>query len=127
MDYSLRLTFTLNVSREDLKDILGVACFGGINYWACLNESTDTNDTEFLNGEAYCVTDAEDEDEYLGVLDEMTMLKGIERAVEGGYFAEYNWYRFAEGNHIEIDMYNVDSDVADVIVQLGMFDDIIYG
>ena len=128
-DYNLRLTFTMNVTRKDIFDILDVAFEGAIGYWADVHnheEELGENHLPFIDGTMFDIYDAEDWDDFLGVLDESTILKGIERAIEQGYLIEYKWFRM-NGNGIELDLCNVDAEVADVIVQLGMFDDIIYG
>ena len=49
-------------------------------------------------------------------------LAGLQQAIEDHWFADYEWYI---GN--EVDTCNVDAEVADVIIQLALFGDIIYG
>jgi len=50
------------------------------------------------------------------------LLNGIKKAYDGNYFAEYEW---CDGK--TIDTCQIDAEVADVIVQLALFDDVIYG
>lgn len=50
------------------------------------------------------------------------LLFGIELAIEQEYYANYNWYEDGKLNTCQID-----SDVADVIVQLGLFGEGVYG
>ena len=49
-------------------------------------------------------------------------LEGLQQAIEDHWFADYEW---CIGN--ELDTCNVDAEVADVIIQLALFGDIIYG
>lgn len=50
------------------------------------------------------------------------LLFGIESAIEKEYYADYNWYEDGKLNTCQID-----SEVADVIVQLGLFEDVRFG
>lgn len=50
------------------------------------------------------------------------LLSGIESAIEKEYYADYNWYEDGKLNTCQID-----SAVADVIVQLGLFGEVVYG
>ena len=50
------------------------------------------------------------------------LLFGIESAIKQEYYADYNWYEDGKLNTCQID-----SDVADVIVQLGLFGQVAYG
>lgn len=50
------------------------------------------------------------------------LLFGIESAIEQEYYSDYNWYEDGKLNTCQID-----SDVAGVIVQLGLFGGVVYG
>lgn len=50
------------------------------------------------------------------------LLYGIELAIELEYYADYNWYEDGKLNTCQID-----SAVADVIVQLGLFEEVRFG
>ena len=50
------------------------------------------------------------------------LLFGIESAIKQEYYSDYNWYEDGKLNTCQID-----SAVADVIVQLGLFGQVVYG
>lgn len=50
------------------------------------------------------------------------LLFGIESAIEQEYYSDYNWYEDGKLNTCQIDL-----DVADVIVQLGLFGEVRFG
>lgn len=52
----------------------------------------------------------------------LAVYSGIKRAIEEEYYSDYNWY--GEG---KLNTCQIDSAVADVIVQLGLFGQVVYG
>ncbi len=50
------------------------------------------------------------------------LLHGIELAIEQDYYPEYNWH--GDG---KLDTCMIDADVADVILQLSMFEEVMFG
>jgi hypothetical protein len=64
--------------------------------------------------------DEESDDVYELTLEKF--LSGVQKAYEDRWFAEYDW---CDGK--TIDACQVDADVADAIVQLALFDDVIFG
>lgn len=51
-----------------------------------------------------------------------TLLSGIESAIKQEYYSDYNWYEDGK-----LDTCQIDSVVADVIVQLGLFGEVRFG
>lgn len=52
----------------------------------------------------------------------LAVYSGIKLAIEEEYYSDYNWYEDGKLNTCQID-----SAVADVIVQLGLFGQVVYG
>jgi len=125
MRYKAHVNLHVAVTSEDIDDIMCSALEGGINYWC--NEAKVKG--EFLGEYAseqisrkgtLLLRDAEENKVYELTLEKL--LKGIELAIEGNYRSEYNWWCNAR-----IDTCNIDAEVADAIVQLALFGDMIYG
>lgn len=115
------------VTKEDIDDIMCCAVEGGINYWC--SEAAVPKGEEYLGeyaseqisrGGTLKLYDSESGEEYTLTRD--LLLKGIALAISQSYYSGYNWY--AGGT---LDACQIDADVADVIIQLALFDDIIYG
>lgn len=124
--YTFTKTFTYD--DDDMMDIISSAIYD-IGYWACINNDTEiwhkTNNSmdddhtfedvffEILkSGQAVELIDVEDVDEIW----ELTLEKlvhGIQLAVEQNYW--------------DGDMDNLDGEVGDIIFQMGLFDEIVYG
>jgi hypothetical protein len=118
---SVTVTKTVDIPDGVLKDILITAFEGGINYW-CNSARTISGEGcyEAFDADRYVILHEFDGDEHL--LNKKKVLNGIVKfcefrkvAVEA--FASDDWY----------DIINLDAEVADIIVQFGLFDDIIYG
>lgn len=129
-EYLVEITKGLKVTEEAVQDLVTTALCGGIGYWAKLDNSTD----DFLNApEQECIDetvarllmerktvkliDEENGEVHDWTLDEL--LRGIQKYCEGGY-------RNIIGDD-GLDMFNVDAEVADMIVQLGIFGKLVYG
>ena len=123
--YHVEVHNTIAVTAEDIDDIMCAALEGGITYWCNKAKVTgaylgDYASEQISRGGTLLLFDAEDGEVY-----ELTcekLLKGIKLAYEQQYFVEYEWC-----NGKELDCCNVDAEVADCIVQLALFDDVIYG
>lgn len=123
--YHLTITKTIKVTAEDIDDIMATALEGGINYWCnkaeVLGEPLGEYASEQISrGGTLKLHDAEDNRNHL--LTRNGLLKGIRHAIERNYFADYQWF-----NGHGIDTCQVDAEVADVIIQFALFDDIVYG
>ena len=125
MNYEIKIEKTIKVTQEDIDDIMCSALDGGITYWCHKAEVVGEYLGEYASeqisrGGILLLHDAEEDEVY--DLDLNHLLSGIRQAYEGNYFAEYEW---CDGK--TIDTCQVDAEVADVIVQLALFDEVVYG
>jgi hypothetical protein len=116
----------LKVTQQDIDDIMCAALEGGISYWCGRAEVVGEYLGEYASeqisrGGTLKLYDCEDMDEVYE-LDITKLLNGIKKAYEGGYYAEYEW---CDGE--KLDTCQVDAEVADVIVQIALFGDVVYG
>lgn len=123
--FELEIKTMLTVTAEDIDDIITTAFEGGINYWCNRAEVVGDYLGEFASdqisrGGAVRLYDAENDDVYELTLEKV--LKGIQKACEEHWFQDYEW---CDGK--TIDTCQVDGAVADAIVQLALFDDVIFG
>lgn len=124
-EFKLEIKTTLTVTAEDIDDIVTTAFEGGINYWCNRAEVVGDYLGEFASdqisrGGVVLLYDAENDDVYELTLEKV--LKGIQKACEGRWGHDNEWC-----NGEVIDTYNVDAMVADMIIQLALFDDVIFG
>jgi hypothetical protein len=116
----------IKVTQQDIDDIMCAALEGGICYWCGRAEVVGEYLGEYASeqisrGGTLKLYDCEDMNEVYE-LDRGKLLKGIKKAFEEGYYSEYEWC-----NGTVIDTCQVDADVADVIVQIAVFDEVVYG
>lgn len=117
---------TVKVTAQDIDDIVATAFEGGINYWCGSAKVVGDYLGEYASdqisrGGEIILTDFEDEEEQY-TLTLPKLLKGIKMAAEQEYFTEYDW---VNGN--ELDTCQIDAEVADCIIQLALFGEIVYG
>lgn len=120
----------IKVTQQDIDDIMVSALEGGITYWADACEVVGDYLGEYASeqisrgGELKIHVDEPwDEDETeVWTLTREKLLHGIKKAYEDGYYTAYEW---CDGK--TLDTCQVDAEVADIIVQLALFDDVIYG
>ena len=125
MDHIVKVDYAVKVTDQDIDDIVATALEGGITYWCCKAEVVGSYLGEWAHeqiarGGSLDLHDAEEDEVYELTIEKF--LKGIQLAVEGNYYAEYEWH-----NGTEIDTCQVDAEVADVIIQLALFGDVIFG
>lgn len=125
-EFFIDIAKTVKVTAQDIDDIVATAFEGGINYW-CGEERVvgdylgEYASDQISRGGEIILTDFEDEEEeYKLTLPKL--LKGIKLAIEQDYYTEYDWVR---GN--KLDPCQIDADVADAIIQLALFGEIVYG
>ena len=124
--FYVNTTKTIKITTEDIDDIMCAALEGGINYW-CGNAKVvgeylgEYASEQIARGGSLILTDFEDEEEQYE-LTRPKLLNGIKLAADEGYYTEYDWIN---GN--ELDTCQIDADVADAIIQLALFGDIVYG
>lgn len=124
------------VTNEDIVDILSAFDRHG---WCC---TIDYNKCDYAAAKAKLGKDAYYEDVLAQILFnggklkfvdseepdaryDLTLQKllyGIESAIKQEYYSDYNWYEDGK-----LDTCQIDSEVADVIVQLGLFGEVMYG
>jgi len=117
----VKVAFEIEVSEQDMEDIMVTALEGGINYWCgkckILRNPADKDYASEVvaYGGVLELTDAEDPDEKW-FLDQQKLLKGFAKGMEWGNFAT-----------VEDLMDSHDAETADVIVQYALFDEIVFG
>lgn len=145
---------TIIITKEDVVDILSSAFGGGIGYWGeekpndkiydetrdwlRKNAKSDYEDGEIcyeevlaqmlFDGHSISIIDNEDEDKEIW-LSLSNLANGIQRAFREGYYNSYNWLvpdgdGFGEW-HLETSQ--IDSEVSDVIIQLAVLGEVVYG
>lgn len=111
------------LTEQDIDDIMVTALEGGINYWCDEAEVVGeylglyASDQIARDGKLR-LYDAEGDSSYELTLEKF--LNGVMMAIEQGYATDW-----CERGHI--DVCNIDADGADVIIQLALFGDVIYG
>lgn len=118
----MKLNIEIEITNEDIDDIMCSALEGGINYWCgkceVVGDYLGTWASEQIsNGGWLKLYDAESNDVW--TLNKEMFLKGVKKYIENGY---HNIVDNGKINGLEID-----SEVADCIVQYALFDDIIFG
>ena len=113
-DTTINVTYTLVFDEERLSEIFVTACEGGINYWAQVDEYDWT-------APGTCVLSYENEqgepDKRYITSGLVLVAKGLQRAAERGLTDTVD--RVHSGDY--------DAADADAIIQLALFDDVIYG
>lgn len=129
----ISVTLNLKVTEENVVDILSTAFYGGISYW-CPKVTRNNGDTQGMAGNHLWrggeLVFWEDEEETGKNLKPHTMtldnlLEGIRMYIEGGYTYSRDILDF-DGD-VTLDCGMVDAEVADCIVQLAVFGELIYG
>ena len=140
---------TIKVTKEDVVDILSSA-IDGIYYWGRIvpnNEQykeakkwiRENSEPDYeicyeeviaqilFDGKSVAVRDVEDDKESCLSLSNLSY--GIQKAFQGGYYSDYNWL-VPDGdgsNKWHLEPYQIDAEVADVIIQLAVLGEIVYG
>ena len=140
---------TIKITKEDVVDILSSA-MDGIGYWGRIvpnneqykeakkwireNEEPDYEicyeeviAQMLFDGKSVTVQEIEDDKESWLSLSNLSY--GIQKAFQEGYYSSYNWL-VPDGDgfgkwHLETSQ--IDSEVADVIIQLSVLGEIVYG
>lgn len=124
-NYNVEINKKYTVTPQDIDDIMATALEGGINCWCRKAEVVGEYLGEYASdqisrGGSLILYDAESSDHWELNLDKL--LCGIQKAIEDNWFDDYDWY--VDG---KLDTTEIDVDVADVIVQLALFDDVVFG
>lgn len=124
-NYNVEINKKYTVTPQDIDDIMATALEGGINYW-CRKAKVvgeylgECASDQISRGGSLILYDAESNDHWELNLEKL--LCGIQKAIEDNWFDDYDWY--VDG---ELDCCQIDAEVADTIVQLALFDDIVFG
>mgnify|MGYP003302993200 CR=1 FL=1 len=124
-EWTITISQDLIVTEEDVDDIMCTALEGGIYYWCKRAEVVgaylgDYASDQIARGGELILYDRESANSYKLTLDKL--LKGIAKAYADGYYDEYEW---CDGK--TLDLSQIDAELADVIVQLALFDEVVYG
>lgn len=124
-NYNIEVNKKYTVTPQDIDDIMVTVLEGGINYWCRKAEVVGEYLGEYASdqisrGGSLILYDAESSDNWELNLEKL--LDGIQKAIEDNWFSDYDWY--VGGG---LDCCQIDGDVADVIVQLALFDEIVFG
>ena len=105
----------VEISAEDMENIVCTAFEGGINYWCSSADGMHTQAEDYCpDGWAYRLRLNEEDDTEPATLDAETLQKGIMICLE-----KFPW-------HVQLDG-DFDAGNADAIVQCAVFGDIVYG
>ena len=122
--YNIEINKKYEVTSQDIDDIMATA-LDSISYWCRKAKVVGEYLGEYASdqisrGGSLILYDAESNDCW--ELNLENLLHGIENAIEDNWFDDYGWYDNGVLYTTEID-----GEVADVIVQLALFDDIVFG
>ena len=120
-----KVTINFKLNMQDIDDIMACALEGGINYWCSeakvIGEYLGEYASEQISrGGILELYDTEDDEVYL--FDIKKFIQGFEAWVENGY--DFNGAVSANG---KVDTSLIDAGDADTIIQLALFDEIVYG
>ena len=109
---------------QALADVFTTALEGGIGYWSqCSRYLWSVDGT--LDGQARdfiaVITETEDEDEPVHIIDRTVIARGIRKAYEHGNWNTYHATALRNLNFGKWDEADYDSDTADLVVQFGLF------
>lgn len=121
------------ITDEDVTDLMVTALEGGIGYWSCLDnsgpefESAPEEETTseavariLMEGREIKLLDEEDHDT-VWILTLEKLFKGVRLFIEKGYD------QYGAVSTQGMDLAEIDADCADSIVQLALFDEIVFG
>lgn len=124
-NHEIKITTTYVYTDDDMENICITALEGGIGYWACLDNTGADWEAKpkgvptsvwfyklLKQNKAIRFYDAED-DEESWLFDMSTLYNGIAKAI-----MEKAW---------DGDIDTIDAEVADMIFQYGLFDEVVYG
>ena len=122
--YTIQPVIEVNITSQDIDDIMVCALEGGINYWCRQAKVVGKYLGRYASDQISCggtlkLYDAESSDVWELTLDKF--LNGMELAIEQGIGLSVNP---ADGS---IDTCEIDADAADAIVQLALFGEVVFG
>lgn len=122
--YTIQPVIEVNITSQDIDDIMVCALEGGINYWCRQAKVVGKYLGRYASDQISCggtlkLYDAESSDVWELTLDKF--LNGMKLAIEQGIGLSVNP---ADGS---IDTCEIDADAADAIVQLALFGEVVFG
>lgn len=122
--FNIEIKMNVELTQEDIDDIVCTALEGGISYWCRKAEVVGEYLGEYASdqisrGGTLKLYDAEDDEIYELTLEKL--LYGFELWVMGGYDT------YGAVCNEEVDTGEIDAEKADQILQLALFDEIIFG
>lgn len=120
--FEVKATIKVALSANDIDNIMCCALEGGITYWCCKAEVVGDYLAEYgheqiARGGSLILHDAESGDKWELTLEKLLAGIGLWLANGGSYALEGG----------ELDLYEVDSEVADCIIQYALFGEILFG
>jgi hypothetical protein len=129
-------TLATTAREQALNDLFTTALEGGIGYWSACSVYRWSIDVDGRQEQARdfvaVVTDIEDEDAPEFVIDRDVMRRGAQRLYRhliglGDEANRYHLRAMRDFNSGKWDEFDYDAETADMIVQFGLFDELIYG
>lgn len=124
--YEVRAQLAVTLTEEDIDDIMVAALEGGINYWCCEAEVVeekrcgDWGHEQIARGGVLILHDAESSDKWELTLEKF--LNGVKLWVENG---DDRYHAVQKDG--TVDCCNVDSEMADLIIQYALFGEVVFG
>ena len=120
-----KATINFKLNMQDINDIMACALEGGINYWCSeakvIGEYLGEYASEQISrGGILELYDTEDDEVYLFNIKKF--IQGFEAWIKNGY--DYNGAVSVNG---KVETSLIDAGDADTIIQLALFDEIVYG
>lgn len=127
--FEVRVEIVIQLTQQDIDDIMTGALEGGINYWCfkvdVLGEYLGEYASEQISrGGSLKLYDSESGEKYW--LDLEKFLKGFELWVENGG-DQYGAIQGEAGGAIVVDCCEIDAGCADEIIQYALFGEVVYG
>lgn len=114
----------VELDRDFLSCVLITASEGGINYWADVLKVEDEGEDRMA---IFLAVRANEDEEPLFKVDHETVVRGIQRLLDGSVRVDSQIRGYLSRAVAERDAGDVDADVADCIVQAGIFNELVYG
>lgn len=124
-DFVYFVTLSHKINTEFLEHVLEAALYGGIGYWAVADEILRADPRSGLI--SLHLSDTEDWSIEFGTVTHDTVMDGIRRILDGTVKISQDLRDHLAAGVSEGDAGEIDSDVADCIIQVGLFGELVYG
>jgi hypothetical protein len=115
------------VKEEFILDVLVTACEGGITYWVEKARNIERGGRDGLDYLSLEVSPVETDTPEWRLISATTVLQGLTRILTGEVKVREDIAASVRNAVFNDDAGEIDSDGADVIVQAGLFNEIVYG